>query len=101
MTRDDIVILAADFDYGKKSLNLDKDVHYYSKSNPNKSFTIEKKDVSFMLTETFAEQRLRVHSKVSEQDAIDQIRKAFEEYCTEKGYSIPKRDSSPAQGTST
>ncbi|KAL4234945.1 SAM domain and HD [Mactra antiquata] len=90
LTVDDIIIHLINLDYGMKEKNPVDNVRFYSKHNPNVAVRVRKDQVSNLLPDTFAEQQILVHSKITDPRTLDMVKKAFSSWCKHKGFPAPK-----------
>ncbi|KAA8577729.1 hypothetical protein FQN60_016842 [Etheostoma spectabile] len=77
LTQEDIVVLVATFDYGKKKEDPINNVFFYSKRNPDTAFKITKDQVSKLLPECFSEQLIRGYIKKTDEQSVEAARKHF------------------------
>lgn len=75
--RDDFIIHLVFLDYGMENKNPIDHVRFYHKENPNIPIEVKKEEVSVMLPECFAEQKIRFYCKREEEESINQAKEAF------------------------
>ncbi|XP_072014052.1 deoxynucleoside triphosphate triphosphohydrolase SAMHD1-like [Amphiura filiformis] len=81
LTPDNLVIHVVDLNYGMGAEDPIKHVRFYSKGNLNQAVMVRKNQVSQMLPEKFAEQHIRLYSKLRDRDSIYKASLCFKKWC--------------------
>ncbi|CAI8021437.1 Deoxynucleoside triphosphate triphosphohydrolase SAMHD1, partial [Geodia barretti] len=71
LSEEDIIVLIATFDYGKKAENPIDQARFYTKENPDKAEKVCKDQVSQMLPPIFREQQIRVVCRKDDKPSLD------------------------------
>lgn len=80
----DIVIDVVNLNYGMKDKNPIDFVRFYTKENPNVAIEVKKDEVSDLLPEKFAEQRIRFFCKRDDKKSLKEAEQALTDWCNEK-----------------
>ncbi|CAI7999436.1 Deoxynucleoside triphosphate triphosphohydrolase SAMHD1 [Geodia barretti] len=89
LSKDDIIVLIATFDYGKKAENPIDQVRFYTKETPHKAKRVRKDQVSQMLPPTFREQQIRVFCRKDDKPSLDAAWKYFTKWCSKQKCVTP------------
>lgn len=77
--------------YGENSKDPLRKIRFYGKADINRAISLEKNQVSFVLPATFAEQIIRIYTKVPDTDPrFKQIGQAFTKWCKDNDCPEPK-----------
>ncbi|XP_072099898.1 deoxynucleoside triphosphate triphosphohydrolase SAMHD1-like [Mobula birostris] len=87
---EDIIVNVVQMDYGMKGKNPVNKVRFYCKNNPNETVKINKKQVSHLLPERFAEQLIQVHCKRPDKAIVEAARKHFIQWCINRNFAKPR-----------
>uniref|UniRef100_A0A8C4WZ81 Uncharacterized protein n=1 Tax=Eptatretus burgeri TaxID=7764 RepID=A0A8C4WZ81_EPTBU len=88
-TEEDLIVYVVSFDYGMKENDPVNNIHFYSKHDVNKSFSITKDKVSLLLPETFEQKLVRVYCKLEDDDIQMTITERFRQWCEERRSNMP------------
>nr|XP_034318697.1 deoxynucleoside triphosphate triphosphohydrolase SAMHD1 isoform X3 [Crassostrea gigas] len=80
----DIVIDVVNLNYGMKDKNPIDFVRFYTKENPNVAIEVKKDEVSDLLPEKFAEQRIRFFCKRDDKKSLKEAEQVLTDWCNEK-----------------
>jgi hemolysin-activating ACP:hemolysin acyltransferase len=89
LSKDDIIVLIATFDYGKKAENPIDQARFYTKETPHKAKRVRKDQVSQMLPPTFREQQIRVFCRKDDKPSLDAAWKYFTKWCSKQKCVTP------------
>ncbi|XP_058499138.1 deoxynucleoside triphosphate triphosphohydrolase SAMHD1-like isoform X2 [Solea solea] len=87
---EDFEISVIGMDYGMKEKNPINKVRFYCKEDPTKAFKIDKKQVSKLLPEQFAEQLITVYFKKTDDTSLDAAKKHFVKWCMDMDFTKPQ-----------
>ncbi|XP_054429762.1 deoxynucleoside triphosphate triphosphohydrolase SAMHD1 [Pteronotus mesoamericanus] len=87
---EDIIVDVINMDYGMKDKNPIDHVHFYSKTDYREAKKITKNQVSCLLPERFAEQRIRVYCKKMDDKSVQATRQHFVTWCENRNFPVPQ-----------
>lgn len=86
----DVTIDVVKLNYGMKDKNPIDEVRFYKKDNPDEATKIYKREVSFLLPDTFEEHQIRFYCKTTEAEKLQKAREALDDWCKEQKCSLIK-----------
>lgn len=91
LTENDVAIDVVDLNYGMKDKNPIDHARFYKKDNPNVAIEIKKEEVSDLLPEKFAEQKIRFYCKKDDEESLKQAKQALTDWCKENECSVASK----------